>query len=112
MNKAGSQVIKVHTETIKNMSVLQMYRYLMKNLLRYPTINKVEVYLEVKRVFHQNKMMINSEEIEKEIRKARLGVAHVEAFIGQNEQLFTSYRNTGVLSDNSLNPKDKGFVYF
>ena len=103
---------KVATEVIKEKSVLSMYRFLVKNLIKYPSINRAEVYVETKRVFRANKQMINADDIEKEIRKTRLAVAHVEAYIGQSDQLSTKYRNSGVFSDNSLNPKDEHFVYF
>ena len=103
---------KVATEIIKDKSVVSMYRYLMKNLVRYPSINRAEIYAETKRVFRSNKALINADDIEKEIRKTRLAVAHVEAYIGQSEQLSSQYRNSGVFSDNSLNPKDEHFVYF
>ncbi len=63
-------------------------------------------------MFRVNKNLTNTDEIEKELRKARLGVAHVQMYIGQNEELRENYFNRGDVVDNSLNLKDKHFVYF
>ena len=89
-----------------------MYRYLVKNLLYYPSNNKLPIYIETKRIFKANKHLTDENEIEKELRKARLGVAHIQMFIEQNSELRENYFNSGAAVDNSINLKDKNFVYF
>jgi hypothetical protein len=63
-------------------------------------------------VFRKNKYTADPQEKEKQLRMARIGMAHVQMFIGQNEELSKGYTNSGSAVDNSLNPKDKDFVYF
>lgn len=51
-------------------------------------------------------------EVEKEIRKAKLGLAHVQLYVQKSRELTENYTNVSEAFDNSINPKDSHFVYF
>jgi hypothetical protein len=63
-------------------------------------------------VYRQNKLLTDEKAIAKEVRKAKLGVAHVQLYVEKSAELTANYTNASEAFDNSLNPKDEHFVYF
>lgn len=49
--------------------------------------------------------------IESELRKARMGLAHILMYIEKSQELSEGFETTPANYE-TLNPKDDGFVYF
>eukprot|EP01017_Pseudomicrothorax_dubius_P045627 TRINITY_DN7910_c0_g1_i4.p1 TRINITY_DN7910_c0_g1~~TRINITY_DN7910_c0_g1_i4.p1 ORF type:complete len:112 (-),score=22.24 TRINITY_DN7910_c0_g1_i4:151-486(-) len=100
-----------HEELFK-LSVRSLYRLLLKNMKYYPSKNRHEILIAVKEEFHENKNLKDEKKIATEIKKARIGLNHVLYYRSKMDEL----NRTNTIKDSgfveSLNPKDKDFIYF
>ena len=96
---------------IDGMSSKVLYRQLVKNLLSYPSKNKFGIYLEMKQVFRDNRHLTDQAEIDKAVKQARIGLAHIYMYI-EKAQEFDELHYTTKKEYETMNPKDENFIYF
>ena len=117
-------------EVLSKLSTLTLYRILIKNMRFYPSKKKFEVLLSIKEgkdlskklknpfffrfflEFRKNKSLTEEKLIIIEKKKARMGVAHVMLFNEKMKELQDNYRIKDSGFVESLNPRDKDFIYF
>ena len=118
-------------EVLSKLSTLTLYRILIKNMKFYPSKKKFEVLLSIKEgkhflkkieksiffsicrlEFRKNKSITEEKLIIIEKKKARMGVAHVMLFNEKMKELQDNYRIKDSGFVESLNPRDKDFIYF
>ena len=92
-------------------SNLRLYRNLLRSVQQYPSAKNYELYLEIKRIFKENRNLTDPKLIEVEKKKCRMGIAHMEMYREKNEELIIS--NTISAEEyETQNPKDENFIYF
>ena len=65
------------TKAIKEMNPTTLYRMLMKNIKYYPSKNRFEIMLEIKHEFRRHISLKEPKLLSIELKKARIGVAHI-----------------------------------
>lgn len=96
---------------MKNMSASCLYRLLIKTIRYYPSINRVDIYKEIKASFRQNRSLVQPAAIETEKKKAAMGLAHILMYNEKSVELQTLRYNTKAEYE-TMNPKDENFIYF
>ena len=97
---------------LTKLSTITLYRMLIKNMKYYPSKNRFNLLVATKEEFRDSRNLKDEKLIKVEIKKARLGVAHVILYKEKMEELYTK---EGIKSDrfrDSLNTKDDDFIYF
>jgi len=89
----------------------QLYRLLIKNIRYYPSINRVEIYKEIKESFRNNKNLDDEKLRNVERKKAAMGLAHILMYNEKSNELQTLGYNTKSEYE-TLNPKDDNFIFF
>lgn len=99
-------------EKLASLPVRTVYRQLLKKMKYYPSKNRFGIMLAVKEEFHKNKDLTEERAIFVERKKAWMGLAHVLYYIEKMDELNKNYALMDRGITESLNPKDKDFIYF
>lgn len=104
--------LRYSSEYLNKQSVLTLYRLLMKNMRFYPSKKRFELILSIKEEFRQNRTLTDERKIFFERKKAKMGVAHILLFSEKLGELKDNYSISESGFTESLNPRDKDFIYF
>ena len=93
------------------MSVLTLYRNIIKHMKHYPSKKRLELLLAAKEEFRRHRGLEDEVLVYKEVKKARIGLFHVLYYASKMQELSSAY---GIQPDvvDSMNPKDKDFIFF
>jgi hypothetical protein len=96
---------------VQKMAPLALYRNIIKHMKHYPSKKRFNLLLASKEEFRQNMHLKDEILIYKEIKKARIGLFHIIYYATKMKELSESY---AIKPDyvESLNPKDKDFIFF
>jgi len=97
---------------LAKLSTLTLYRLLLKNVKHYPSKNRFGIMMAIKEEFRDKRNISEEREIFVERKKAWMGVAHLQLYKEKAAELETNYSLTDRSFTESLNPKDKDFIYF
>ncbi len=74
-------------DEIKKLSVLTLYRLIIKNCKYYPSKNRFQIMLAAKEDFRENRTLTNERLIFIETKKARIGLSHLLLYKEKNQEL-------------------------
>ena len=98
-------------EQLYALSIKAIYRLLIKNVRSYPSVNRFDIYKEIKETFRTNRNLEHAESIKREKKKAIMGVAHMMMYNDKSQELIEKGYNTKAEYE-TLNPKDENYIYF
>ncbi|CAD8082650.1 unnamed protein product [Paramecium primaurelia] len=102
-----------HTiQEIQAMSILTLYRMLIKNVQYYPSKNRFKIMLAIKESFRDNRQLNDPKRITQEIKIAQMGLRNLEMYRIKNNEMKDVYKVKDDGFQDSMNPKDKNFIYF
>ncbi|CAD8094944.1 unnamed protein product [Paramecium sonneborni] len=99
-------------QEIQAMSKLTLYRMLIKNVQYYPSKNKFKIMLAIKESFREHRSLNDSKKIIQEIKIAQMGLRNLEMYRIKNQEMKDVYKVKDDGFQESMNPKDKNFIYF
>ncbi|CAK78492.1 unnamed protein product (macronuclear) [Paramecium tetraurelia] len=110
-------------QEIQAMSLLTLYRMLIKNVQYYPSKNRFKIMLAIKESysinfykhflrFRDNRLLNDTKRITQEIKIAQMGLRNLEMYRIKNKEMKDVYKVKDDGFQDSMNPKDKNFIYF
>ncbi|CAD8161800.1 unnamed protein product [Paramecium octaurelia] len=99
-------------QEIQAMSLLTLYRMLIKNVQYYPSKNRFKIMLAIKESFRDNRLLNDPKRITQEIKIAQMGLRNLEMYRIKNKEMKDVYKVKDDGFQDSMNPKDKNFIYF
>lgn len=96
---------------LKALPMNSLYRLLIKGIGKYPSVNRLDIYKEIKISFRAHRGLTDPKTIEVEKKKAIMGLAHILMYIEKSNELQTLKYNTKTEYE-SLNPNDEHFIHF
>jgi hypothetical protein len=99
-------------EEIEKMSARTLYRELFKNMRFYPSKNRFNILLALREEFRDNANLTDPKKIVIELKKARIGLSHLDLYKKKSIEFVSMYRMKDEEFSRGLNPKNKDFIYF
>jgi len=104
--------VQFSAEELAKLSTRTIYRLLLKNIKHYPSKNQFGIMLAIKEEFRDHRNLTDEREIKIERKKAWMGVAHLQLYREKAAEMETNYSLTDRKFTETINPKDKDFIYF
>ena len=98
-------------DKLASLTIKTLYRLMIKSVRVYPSVNRFDIYKEIKESFRRNRDLDNAKLIAVEKKKAMMGLAHMLMYNEKSDELMTLRYNTKT-EYAPLNPKDENFIYF
>ncbi|KAM3132251.1 hypothetical protein pb186bvf_015581 [Paramecium bursaria] len=99
-------------EEIKKLPILVLYHQILKLSSKYPSKNKFQLQIAIKESFRDNAKITDQKLIEQSIKIAQMGLRNLQLYTMKNEEMKHNYVLKDELNIESMNPKDKKFIYF
>lgn len=99
-------------EEIEKMTARTLYRELFKNMKFYPSKNRFNILLALREEFRDHANLKDPKKIEIELKKARIGLSHLDLYKKKSVEFVSMYRMKDEEFSRGLNPKNKDFIYF
>lgn len=96
---------------VQKMTVLALYRNIIKHMKHYPSKKRFNLLLAAKEEFRTHRALKDEVLVYKEVKKARIGLFHIIYYASKMTELSQGYAIQPDYVD-CMNPKDKDFIYF